>query len=319
MVRAGGRHRITVPRRSVADGAVDALADQVGVPVVPGVLLDHVQIDPAQADVALAGAPGRTSRPGEWPSTAARASPTSWPERRDVGLRACRRRRRRSRHRAARRCSRGRRRARGRSRAGTRSARPPPCAGPGRAGTGRRARRCGGPVPPRSGRRTSTAASGGGSRATPSSIGRSPATSGGSSRVIFGAIHVMSLSCPPGRRKCRPPCTRRRTPERGHHSNEHPKTATDVTSPRRVESYAGPKRTARPRRPAVSPIAHDPHRGGPARVHMRIGSLIAHHLAHHRRHRGRPARLLQRDDRQLHQGEHDRGDDPGRPCSTTSA
>src|SRR6476646_6370899 len=38
---------------SVADDAVDALADQVGVAVVPRVLLDHVQVDPAQIHVRL--------------------------------------------------------------------------------------------------------------------------------------------------------------------------------------------------------------------------------------------------------------------------
>src|SRR4051794_20851535 len=35
---------------SVPGGAVDALADQVGVTVVAGVLLDHVGVDPAQAE-----------------------------------------------------------------------------------------------------------------------------------------------------------------------------------------------------------------------------------------------------------------------------
>ena len=38
--------------RLVAGGAVDGLAEEVGVPVVPRVLLDHVHEDPA--DVALA-------------------------------------------------------------------------------------------------------------------------------------------------------------------------------------------------------------------------------------------------------------------------
>ena len=42
--------------RSVADHAVDALPDEVGVAVVTGVLLDHVEVDPAQRDL-LAVAP----------------------------------------------------------------------------------------------------------------------------------------------------------------------------------------------------------------------------------------------------------------------
>src|SRR6185437_8366558 len=39
---------------SHAGGAVDSLAEQVGVAVVPGVLLDHVHVDPADAHVGLA-------------------------------------------------------------------------------------------------------------------------------------------------------------------------------------------------------------------------------------------------------------------------
>jgi hypothetical protein len=41
-----------VTARSFADGAVDALADQVRVSVVAGVLLEHVQVHPPQADTA---------------------------------------------------------------------------------------------------------------------------------------------------------------------------------------------------------------------------------------------------------------------------
>ena len=47
--------------RSDPDGAVDALADQVGVPVVPGVLLDQVEQDPAQRVLS----PDRRSTPGD--------------------------------------------------------------------------------------------------------------------------------------------------------------------------------------------------------------------------------------------------------------
>jgi hypothetical protein len=36
-----------------AGGAVDALPEQVGVAVVAGVLLDHVDVDPAEVDVLL--------------------------------------------------------------------------------------------------------------------------------------------------------------------------------------------------------------------------------------------------------------------------
>src|SRR3984957_20930923 len=36
-----------------AGGAVDALADEVGVAVVAGVLLDQVDVDPAEADVGV--------------------------------------------------------------------------------------------------------------------------------------------------------------------------------------------------------------------------------------------------------------------------
>src|SRR5687768_10064095 len=39
--------------RSLADGAVDRLAQEVGVPVVARVLLDHVGQDPPQADRAV--------------------------------------------------------------------------------------------------------------------------------------------------------------------------------------------------------------------------------------------------------------------------
>src|SRR4051812_40424837 len=43
---------------SVPGRAVDALAQQVGAPVVPRVLLDHVQVDPPQVDrLALAAPP----------------------------------------------------------------------------------------------------------------------------------------------------------------------------------------------------------------------------------------------------------------------
>src|SRR5690606_22528180 len=41
-------------RRSPADLAVDHLADQVGVAVVAGVLLDHVRVDPAQGALLAA-------------------------------------------------------------------------------------------------------------------------------------------------------------------------------------------------------------------------------------------------------------------------
>jgi hypothetical protein len=62
------------PPASGAGGAVDALAEQVGVAVVAGVLLDHVEVDPAQragltADekrVVQAGA-GDRRRPSQVP------------------------------------------------------------------------------------------------------------------------------------------------------------------------------------------------------------------------------------------------------------
>src|SRR5579872_1165876 len=44
-------------RRLAADLAVDDLADEVGVAVVPGVLLDHVEVDPAERE-------GVARRPG---------------------------------------------------------------------------------------------------------------------------------------------------------------------------------------------------------------------------------------------------------------
>src|SRR5215472_17327243 len=47
----GGQRRADL----VAGHAVDALADQIGVPVVARVLLDHVQVDPP--DVAIGTAP----------------------------------------------------------------------------------------------------------------------------------------------------------------------------------------------------------------------------------------------------------------------
>jgi hypothetical protein len=31
-----------------ADGFIDEFSDEIGVPIVPGVLLDHVKVDPAQ-------------------------------------------------------------------------------------------------------------------------------------------------------------------------------------------------------------------------------------------------------------------------------
>ena len=45
---AGRRGWRTRNLSSVADDAVDAFAEQVGVAVVAGVLLDHVLVDPAQ-------------------------------------------------------------------------------------------------------------------------------------------------------------------------------------------------------------------------------------------------------------------------------
>src|SRR5208283_299814 len=51
VLRTGGT-RSRYRRGSFADGTVDALADQVGVPVVAGVLPDHVQVSPAQANIA---------------------------------------------------------------------------------------------------------------------------------------------------------------------------------------------------------------------------------------------------------------------------
>jgi len=45
------------PGRSVPDRAVDPLPDQVGVPVVPRVLLDHVDVDPAQRERLPAAGP----------------------------------------------------------------------------------------------------------------------------------------------------------------------------------------------------------------------------------------------------------------------
>src|SRR4051812_14473590 len=39
------------PNALPADRPVDQLADEVGMPVVPGVLLDHVHVDPAQRDL----------------------------------------------------------------------------------------------------------------------------------------------------------------------------------------------------------------------------------------------------------------------------
>src|SRR5262249_58638291 len=52
-LRARGRLRArgSGPRRSIAGKPVDRLADQVGVAVVAGVLLDHVEVDPAQRDL----------------------------------------------------------------------------------------------------------------------------------------------------------------------------------------------------------------------------------------------------------------------------
>jgi hypothetical protein len=41
-----------------AGGAVDAFPEQVGVAVVAGVLLDHVDVDPAEVDVLLHEAAG---------------------------------------------------------------------------------------------------------------------------------------------------------------------------------------------------------------------------------------------------------------------
>ena len=46
-----------MPRRTTAHLAVDGLADQVGVAVVPGVLLDHVYDDPAQVEPLAGMAP----------------------------------------------------------------------------------------------------------------------------------------------------------------------------------------------------------------------------------------------------------------------
>src|SRR4051812_156390 len=59
MVACRNRTSSTSPARHlVPSRAVDALAQQVGVPVVPRVLLDHVQVDPPQVDLrAVAGQP----------------------------------------------------------------------------------------------------------------------------------------------------------------------------------------------------------------------------------------------------------------------
>ncbi len=66
---AAGRGRGGLARRrraaaSLPGHPVDLLAEQVGVPVVPGVLLDHVHVDPAQVDRCCRRARARTSRPG---------------------------------------------------------------------------------------------------------------------------------------------------------------------------------------------------------------------------------------------------------------
>ena len=80
----------------VADAAVDELADEVGVPVVAGVLLDHVVVDPAQRArlaapdtgvVERRGRPRRgdrlrippATRPDRLPSRRRRAAPSRCP------------------------------------------------------------------------------------------------------------------------------------------------------------------------------------------------------------------------------------------------
>jgi hypothetical protein len=59
--------------RSPANGAVDHLADEVGMAVVARVLLDHVDIDPAQRDLSPTPEPGVVEREAGRVPTAAHA------------------------------------------------------------------------------------------------------------------------------------------------------------------------------------------------------------------------------------------------------
>ena len=116
---------------SITDTAVDHLADEVGVAVVAGVLLDHVVVDPAQR-AGLPTPDPRVVQPS-WPAAAVRLAshsacqpPDRSPSRRRRAARArCRRQPGRTRW--------GRRPGPPAAPAGTSSARPRPCAGPGRA------------------------------------------------------------------------------------------------------------------------------------------------------------------------------------------
>ena len=81
----------TTERRSLAGHAVDALADQVGVAVVPGVLLDHVHVRPSAATSVAAPRVGTNVSSSERPASAARAGLASRRPGGEVGLRVGRR------------------------------------------------------------------------------------------------------------------------------------------------------------------------------------------------------------------------------------